>query len=293
MTNLIIVAPAGPTREGLVAFFSERVDRCHVLAREAAVADQALVIEDEQVRWRGEDVLTGTRAAVILDSSYMWPVPALMPTTEQWAAYEGQFDLYLRDERESRSFWISLMEILTDRLDYCVNPQEAFVHAALRPAALARLAAAGVPVPPQIDTNDPDAAQAFAAAHPGHLLSLPLGGRTDEPVWIAPEAVAELRLTEGPVSLQSVASQELRRGQAIGRSLVSGNESLLEDRDLAGVVSTLMETLSLEWAELTFRLLPSGWALSDFSPAPRLEALDAAAQERVLEALWQRLQERR
>jgi hypothetical protein len=291
LERLILAAPAGATRERLEAFFAPRVERLLVLAREEAVRGGRLVIEDEQARWDGEALLAAP-AAVVLDSGFMWPVPRLAPDEETWNAFRGRFDEYLRDERETASLWLSLMEVLTDRLPRVINPQPTFAHAALKPAALDRLRAAGVGTVPQLDSNDPDAVAAFAEAHPGPLLSLPVGDLPGPARWVAREALAELPLDQEPVCLQAPLDQEARQVVVVDGAavVVDGGADLAGlAPEMAAVLPGLCSTLELGFGEVTFRRSAGGWAVSDFDPAPDVGAWVSEVAETALEALWQAL----
>jgi hypothetical protein len=108
----------------------------------------------------GVDVLAEARAAVVLDSGMMWPVPMLDPSPEQWQHHRHRFDDYLRDERETSSFWFSCLDILNDRIPRCINPQAAFALDATKLDALEILRELGVPVAPTLCTDD----QSFSGA---------------------------------------------------------------------------------------------------------------------------------
>jgi len=280
------VAP-GVHRERLEQFFGARAEVLS-LVREQAVAEQALVIEDERVLWHGVDVVPDTIGAVVLDSGFMWPLPRLDPTPEQWQIHAGRFDDWLRDERETASLWYSLLEILNDRLPRCVNPQLAFQHAALKPAAMAAVQSAGVPLPPRLTSNDAEAVEAFAGVD-GELLWLPL---TPEAAvgtrWLDPGAVAALPLTEEPARLQRLSSREELTVVGVEGRIVAQTIASLPD-SVATAVEQVQRTLTMPLAELSFRPAARGWCLSDVSPVPALDKLSEPEAEAVLTAVWESL----
>lgn len=284
--QLIIVAPAGPIRQRLEVFFSNRAQVVASLAREQLIERQLLVIEDQRVLWDGEDLLAAADAALVLDSGYMWPLPLLDPTPEQWTAHRGRFDDYLRDDRESASLWFSLLEIINDRVPCCINPQAAFALAAMKPDAFELLRGGGVTIPPTITTNDPEAVAAFADAHGGPLLQLPLV-RGPSAQWLDRPALGGLPLERTPVMLQALAAREEQRVLAVGAQALPAVSGEPVPQEIATAVGPVMERLGLGWAELVFRVIDRGWALSDFSPAPEINRLAPDCADRVLAALWE------
>ncbi|MFH2007485.1 MAG: hypothetical protein ABI333_12945 [bacterium] len=286
--RVLIVAPQA-LREGLERFFGARAEVLS-LAREDAVTRQALVIEDERVLWHGADVIAGTLGAVVLDSGFMWPLPRLDPTPEQWREHAGRFDDWLRDERETASLWYSLLEILNDRLPRCVNPQRAFQHAALKPAAMAALERVGVPLPPRLTSNDAEAVEAFAAAA-GELLWLPLSPELGEAAqWLEREAIPELPLTEEPVRLQRLDSREELTVIGVEGTVMAGAGDPPEEVTTA--LAVLQRTLAMPLVAASFRQAGGRWRLSDFSPAPALDALPGEQCDSVLTAVWDALRRR-
>ena len=281
--RIIVAAPPGATRQRLERFLAAKGARVVSLARESAVAEQALVIEDARILWHGEDIVSGTRAAVVLDSGFMWPLPRLDPTPAEWDTHAGRFDDYLRSERETASLWYSLLEILADRLPRCVNPPGAFVHAALEPAALSALAEAGVLLPPQLWSNDPDAVADFAEAA-GEVLGRPLTREAGVSArWLSAADLAALPLEQGAVALQRLVSRAVLSVTAVDGQ---GFASAVIPQDVAGRLATIQQTLEMPLAELTFRQAADGWALSDFSPSPPIGDLEDELSEQVLDALW-------
>ncbi len=283
--SLIIAAPAGPTRQRLERFFGPRGWRVVSLAREQIVARGQLVLDDLAVLLDGEEILDGTHAALIVDSGYMWPLPTLAPTPKQWAEHQGHFDEYLRDERETASLWYSLMEIINDRVEVCVNPQAAFEHEALKPFAFELLREAGVPLPALLTTNDPDALSSFCGQHPGGLLAREL--LPDAPArWLEKESPTELGLDRSPLLVQALSSREKVEVMAVNGQAVVCRPQPSEEATLA-VVPVVQQVLQMPWATLVFRRDTGGEVLSDFSASPDLGALPPSDAERVLEALAQ------
>ena len=283
-SRIIVAAPPGPTRVLLEDFLSPRCEKVTSLAREQ-LASLDLVIEDSRVALDGEEILDDATAAVILDSGYMWPMPMLDPSPQQWEEHRGRYDDYLRDERESASFWYSLMEMVSERVSPCVNPQAAFELGAMKPLAFELLREAGLPLPPLLTTNDPDAVAAFAGRHEGELATMePLPGAPL--VWLDRPSYAELPLDQAPVILQVLASRETQRAIAVGGRLVAGLDGSLA-RDVASLLPSIQEKLRAPWAELVFGRGSKGPVLCDFSPSPDLGWLSGEQQRRVLDALWE------
>lgn len=281
--SLIIAAPPGPTRRLLERHFGDRCARVVSLARERLGASQQPVLEDDRVWLDGEEILTDAAAALIVDSGYMWPLPSIDPTPEQWTAHRGRVDEFLRDERESASFWYSLLEIIGDRVPVCINPQAAFELEALKPFAFELLREEEVRLPPLLTTNDPEAVTAFRREHGGELLATGLAPGASQR-WIdgnSPDD--ELDLDRAPLLFQSVNDRERVIVTAVAGRVVAGCGKL--DDETIAMLPVIQRVLRMPWATLVFRRAAAGTVLSDFSPSPDLGTLSEEEAGRVLEAL--------
>ena len=285
---VIVAAPAGATRQRLESFLRQRGVEVRSLQRERVVPDGGLLLEGDQLLWRGQELLRGATAALVLDSGYMWPLPLLDPTEQQWAAGDGRLDDFLRDDRETASLWYSLLAVVEQRVGLCVNPAAAFAFEALKPDALEALRAGGLAVAPAITTNDPAALEQFVAQHPGLALrELSLVPRA-APRWLEPTALKALPLQQQPVMLVAAARAEVLRLHAVGGAAVPAPDLPAE---LLDQVPGVAEALGAGWATLDFSPLPDGgWGLCDFSAAPDLGALDHDAAQQVLRAVWRLLE---
>ena len=283
--RVVIATERGPTREHLAGFFAGRgLEVCCLDRAGLCAAPNRVHIEDEQVWLEDTPILDNALGAVVTDSGYMWPLPMLEPTEEQWAEQRGRFDDYLRDERESASLWLSLMEILEDRLPVSVNPPPAFELAAMKPLAFDSLRQAGVPVPPVTTTNDPTAVADLVSDHGDELLAFELlpGAR---PVWVDTSEVDELELREAPRMFQALAGRQTRTIMVVGGCVVAGDlpgEWLEAFSDHLPVVG---ETLRSPWATLVLRQGREGPVLSDFSPSPDLASIESGRVGAVVEAV--------
>ena len=281
--QIITAAPAGPTRQRLDAFFTSKGARVRSLCRDTLVTDQRLVLDHERALWDGEDLLDGAAAAVVLDSGYMWPVPLLEPTEEQWEQHHGRFDDYLRDDRETASLWYSLLAVIEDRVPRCLNRAAAFANEAMKHDALEHARGAGLPVAPALTTNDPEAARAFAGRHAGPLLELPMvpGGA---PRPMERDDLASLPLDRRPVTLLALERPGLLRLTAVGGVVVAADAAVPDD--LRANVPAISRALHLEWGELVFGGDHGGWCLCDFSASPDLGTMAEDDAARTLELLW-------
>jgi len=282
---VVIVAPAGPTRHTLVSFLSDRGVEPIVLRREDFLASQDVLIEQDRLRIDGVDVLERATAAVVLDSGLMWPVPVLAPSEETWSAFHGRFDEYLRNERETESFWYSVLDVINDRLSLCINPQTAFAHYATKPAAFARLADESLPIVPTVLTNDESELRRFVYDFPEPWAAVPLvGGAPCR--WDRRAVEAALESGE-PVFLQAFGDAELEL-QSLGGVVVASEPVPPEVRDRLPEVHRV---LGAPWLTLTWRRRQSLWELADFDPAPKLESLSSHDRSRVLDELARLMEE--
>lgn len=282
---IIVGAPAGPGRLRLIDHLEARGAQVRSLERERLVRDGQLCIEDQRVLLNGADLLDGAAAAVVLEPGYMWPLPVLDPSPEQWAAHRGRFDDWLRDERESASLWYSLLAILDARVPRVINPQSAMAHLALPPDALALLREAGAGVAPSITTNDPEALADFANHHPDAALrALPLWPGAPAR-WVERDTLGELPLEREPLLLQALSDRATREVVAVAGRAV-GDDDL--PAAAAEALTHVHEQLGLGLVEVTFcgegePLQLCGLGLPDLGDG------DEALVTLVLEALWRLL----
>ena len=233
-------------------------------------------------------MLEGAAAAVVLDSGYMWPVPLLDPSPEQWEEHYQRFDDYLRDDRETASLWYSMLAMVQDGVPRCFNRGGAFANEAMKHDALELLRAAGVAVAPALTTNDAQGVADFAQQHPGSLMELSLVPGV-APRVLQRQDLERLPLDRKPVMLLALVQPRLVRLTVVGDLVVAAQpEGALPDDALAGLPG-IMKALEMEWGELVLGEGEQGWCLCDFSPSPELGALDQESAERALEAVWERI----
>jgi hypothetical protein len=281
MGTIVIAAPAGATRERLLRFFGQRATPIS-LDREAVIAEGRLLIADQTVRLGDQELIEGVDAAIVLDSGYMWPLPKLEPSIEEWEAARNDFDELLRDDRETESLWYSALAILEDRLPFCANRSGAFAMEAMKPFAFLALQEGGVAVPPFLATNDPVELARFADEHGGELRRLPL--LPDEASeWLEAGALAELR---EPTLVQSVTGREPLRLMVVGREVIPIEPASPLPDEVTSVALTACDLLDLALGELLFLPGSEGPLLADFTPSPDLGLLRQATAERVMDAIW-------
>jgi len=254
------------------------------LDRERIVSEGVLVVGDEQILFAGKDILPLAKAAIITDSEYMFSLPLLSPTEQQWTEHQGKFDEWLRDTRESASLWLCLMEILGDRVPVCINPPAAFEHGAMKPAALELLRRHDLAIAPSLVTNDPEAVASFVADQGSHFYASSLApGSVGK--WSAGDGLGDFDLSKEPIMIQAFGAPKFARIIAVGGKAVGS----VGDSTMAGIadeqVAQIQKLLEVPWASLTFGQGSSGAVLADFSPSPDLAELNESDQQRVLAAL--------
>ena len=256
------------------------------MKRESVISDGGLLVDDERVLVHGVDV-GDADVAIIVDSGFMWPIPVLDPSPEQWISHRTRFDDYLRDERESASLWFSFLDIINVCVPLCINPQPAFALEAMKPDAFGLLRSAGIAVPPMITTNRPEALTQFAVDNSGELLELSLCNAPAR--WLEGGELGKQALEEAPVMVQAVESREVTRVMVVGAETVAAEGT---HRVPQKTLTEIQGVLGAEWTQLVFRRVANGWGLSDFSAAPSFKGFEAAAIERVLGRLWALVQAR-
>jgi hypothetical protein len=281
--TILVAAPAGPTRDRLEAFLSARNARVLPVHREAFPHTPRIVIDQATLRMDGAEVLARVRCAIVLDSGMMWPIPMLDPTPEEWERHRDRFDDYLRDERETSSFWFSCLDILNDRVPLCINPQRAFALEATKLDAFEVLRDLGVPVAPTLCTNDEGALRDFTGRHPGPWLELSLAGGKARAM--DQDGLARLRLGEDPVVLQAVDPGAALRVVAVGGTPIVLPTGACDADDCVARLSEIQAALGAPWLDVWLRRAAGRWVVSDFSPSARIDDLDAGDCSRVLEAV--------
>ena len=264
-SDIIIIAAQHYTRKRLSRYFEDRGFRCRIVERARVVPEQQIVITQDTVKFCGEDLLQNTAAAIVLDSGYMWPQPTAIPSEEQWFRYEENLDEYLRNERESASFWYSFLEILNDRLPVCVNPQEAYATEAFKPWALDLLSEQGIGTAAFIAGNNKKRIEQFLVDNPGPVLSLPVSN-AEASSWVSRKELADL---DRPVFLQAFSSKQGVRVLAVNGKAIHIEPQTSEIEEIADLIPPIQSVLKIHLSELVFRRSDK-LVLSDFTAAPDL-----------------------
>ena len=285
--KIIVAAPSGKTRDRLVELFGETSDVI-ALNREEIIDSGNVYIEDQRAFW-GEVDLLEAHAAVVLDSGFMWPMPQLLPTEDDWERYRENFDDYLRAERESMSLWLSLLEILNREIPLCFNPQTAFANEALKPAAFEQLAANGISVAPFLVTNDPSAAQKFAETHgdPLRMVSLVPSHSSH---WLGLDELHRWDFEKDPLMLQACESKSLEEIFVAADKVHAVNSNKRISKELEGVALSCAQALEIEFGCLTFQITAVRNSFVDFSASPRLDNLDDIQCREVFSSLWRAIE---
>jgi glutathione synthase/RimK-type ligase-like ATP-grasp enzyme len=155
-----------------------------------------------------------------------------------------------------------------------------------KPAALAIVAALGVPVPATVLGNDPEAVRAFAARCPHSIFKPVQGGAHTRRVTLAHLTDENLRnLAIAPVTLQEEVPGTNIRAFVIGRRLLaceiqSGSVDFRDTENPKIVPHVLppaveqqcfaaAEALSLVWSGIDLRLTPEGrYVFLEANPSP-------------------------
>lgn len=270
--QIIISTKEAQSNRRLSAFFRDQGFVPHIIDRNQIIPGAQLVITEKTVTWGQHDLLEHTRFALILDSGYMWPQPYIRPSPDEWNYYRNNLDEYLRNEREAASFWNSFLDILNSRVPVCLNPQAGFEAAAFKPCSFAGLCRLGIPLPPYLVTNDYTRVEEFAGQY--SLLYRPALSEGSRGGWCTREEALASVKEQTPLFLQGLTAQDEVVIRALnGRVLHTVPEGFAAD---SLPVKSIQEALHLPLAELHFRCHDS-WVLSDFSAAPSLDILPAAA----------------
>ncbi|MFH1220483.1 MAG: hypothetical protein V1694_08515 [Candidatus Eisenbacteria bacterium] len=110
------------------------------------------LIEDERIIFDDLD-LTSLDAFYLRQMGYFSPLPEKELNKEEWADYFGKYNDYLANERETRSFTESVIQILCE-LRPVVNPYRAAFYHKLKAYQYWTLAASGLAVPDFAAGND-------------------------------------------------------------------------------------------------------------------------------------------
>lgn len=277
-SDIIIIAAEQNTRKRLSRYFADRGFRCRIVERSEVVPKQQLVITQEMVKFCGEDLLQNTAAAIVLDSGYMWPQPTAIPSEEQWSRYEENLDEYLRNERESASFWYSFLEILNDHLPVCINPQAAYCAEAFKPWALDLLSEQGIGTAAFVAGNDKKRIEQFLMDNPGPVMSIPVS-KDEAGSWVSREGLADL---DRPVFLQAFSSKQEVRVLAVNGKAIHIEPQTSWIEELADPIPRIQSVLKTHLCELVFRRSDS-LVLSNFKTAPDLNRYPDDILSRVLD----------
>jgi glutathione synthase/RimK-type ligase-like ATP-grasp enzyme len=207
-----------------------------------------------------------------------------------WRSYQGVAAPQLPDPEQdyiayndTRSLVESLLDALPCRW---VNGWHGFQLHQRKPAALARVASLGVPVPATLCTNDPAAVRQFASKYPRAIFKPVQGGAharrltpqhlDDEHLWnlhVAPITVQE-EITGTNVRVFVAGSQvhacEIRTDQLDYRDDSRADlVPLVLPPELADRCQRIAERLDLLWTGIDFIRRPDGeWVFLEANPSP-------------------------
>jgi len=207
-----------------------------------------------------------------------------------WRCYNGVGRPELPDPKQAylagndaRSLFESLLLRLPVRW---VNGWRGFQLHQTKPAALARVAALGVPVPATLLGNDPEAVRAFVAAHPRCIFKPVQGGAYTRRVTPAHLTDQNLKnLAYAPVTIQEEVPGATVRAFVAGQRILACEvrSDALDFRDTADPVivahelppevqadcAAIAEALELVWAGIDLRLTPEGeYVFLEANPSP-------------------------
>lgn len=260
--QLLILTPKDEINKILIDFFKNDFSVIPIY-REDILKEEQIIINNDDVLFNGKSIIENTAAAIILDSGYMWPSPAIKISQDEWETSRDKFDELLRNERETNSFWISMLSILNQEIDSCINTQNAFEKETFKPETFHNFQQANITLPPFCIGNNKEINQRFAEEHKGEILSLPLSTIQTEQ-WLNPDEI-----DHKPVFLQSLSNRDSRKmicfnGQAISESDID----LIPSEQLIKIHEIVQAPL----LELTLRYHQQ-WCISDFSVSPDLTLL--------------------
>lgn len=141
------------------------------------------------------------------------------PDRDEWSAFFDAYHAWHAAETERAMLAGSLLEVL-DEASAVVNPPAAITQHLRKHFQLARMRAAGVPVPAFTVTTDPDRAAAFAGEH-DRVVYKPMAGRRHV-LEVTPADIRERReaFDTEPVCLQRLVEGEHHRVHVVGGEVV-------------------------------------------------------------------------
>jgi hypothetical protein len=228
-----------------------------------------------------------------------------------WRCYHGvgqpalpepeQVELAAND---ARSLFESLLLRLPARW---VNGWQGFQLHQTKPAALARVAALGVPVPATLLGNDAEAVRAFVAAHPRCIFKPVQGGAHTR--RITPAHLTDVNLANlayAPVTLQEEVPGTDIRAFVAGRRVLAcaiqsdspdfrdNDDPVITPHELPESVRascvTIAETLHLVWTGIDLRRTPEGcYVFLEANPSPMFLGFEERSGLPLTEALTELL----
>lgn len=221
-------------------------------------------------------------AFVLRQVGYMWPMPASQPSALDWGRSYEDFAAWMSSERESTSLKYSLVSILSD-LRPVVNPVGCFLFHQMKPLMYTTLADAGVPVPPWVAGNEPEALRDMALTHgddPAAVVK-PLAGGAEvvaasaEPSGLAHMPLLYQRCVNGEsmrayvVGERVVAAGIIKKGEALDwRRDSKGATACDLDQTLAGHAVAATKALGMHFAALDIERDERGDWFLDVNPTP-------------------------
>lgn len=260
--ELLILTPKDEINKILIDFFSDDFAVIPIYRQDILKKEQ-LVINNHDVLLDGNSILKNTAAAFIFDSGYMWPNPGMKFSPDEWEAGRDKFDELLRNERESNSFWYSMLSILNQEIPFCINPQSAFAKEAFKPEVFHELLQEKIALPPFCIGNNKEINKKFIEDNRGEILTIPLSPLQEEG-WLAGNEMGG-----SPLFLQSFSNKESVKVISFKGQTVTGDQKDLISTDQLRKIHDIIQAPLLE---LVFRD-NKGWCLSDFSVCPDLTLL--------------------
>jgi hypothetical protein len=224
-----------------------------------------------------------------------------------WRCYNGVGQPALPDPEQAhiagndaRSLFESLLIRLPVRW---VNGWRGFQLHQTKPAALALVAALGVPVPATLLGNDPEAVRAFVAAHPRCIFKPVQGGAHTRRVTAAHLTDDNLKnLAYAPVTLQEEVPGTNIRAFVAGRRILGcevrsdapdfrdTEDPLIVPHELPAEVqarcAAIAEALDLLWTGIDLRLTPEGkYVFLEANPSPMFLGFETRSGLPLTEAL--------
>lgn len=258
-----------------------------------------LTLNQSSATW-GETDLQGLTTLWVRGFVYEDPVPPRTPSGADWAVWQIGHTM----DEQRFSALCSLLEELERRGVAVVNPLAALRLAFMRPHLVQRLRRAGVATPAVLCTNDPEAAEGFAAEHET-VVWRPATGRAAWQLCLAKQRRALFGAEKPPALLASVEAGNLVRSYAYaGEPLLSllhsppnaeGLEMLervrattLPEHARAALREAATAT-GQAWCEATLVVGDRACWVYDLEPDPEWGWLPSGMQGALAEALAARL----